>query len=620
MEKKTRSHWYNSIKLRLMSIMVVTSIIPLLFLGYYNIKIIRKEIQNSIHKQHILTASRVSYVVSDLVKTLQTSLETVSLTNSEVFYDNDMKNKENLIYGILKQFPHLEEIAMISSEGKEIVKVSKRYAVSNEDLSMLYDNDLFQKLKQGKSFIGSPKIDIDNQIVFDLGVPVGGINEDFKGGFVAKISLRQVMQEISLVEISDGSYVMLVDDSGELIGHSDYSQVLRRQDVSNSKGVEKLLKSKANGENYIRNLELKPIIYRSYTGEDVLGVYGLIPEVGWGIVVEQPLVNAYSTLKKMLLQLNLVLFIILVAISILVVFFVFYFIKPVEELAKGVASVKKGDLDYKIPKQCNDEIGLVIEAFNEMIEEIKKKRENEKLAIRAEKKAAIGVLAAGVAHEINNPMNNLGFYADDLLERLETEEIEDLKNKGVFEEYLLSIREEIYRCTDITQSLLNYSREVKSQYKKVYIPNIINQVLKLVKYPISKQKIKVDLKYQDLLPYIYIDESQLQQVILNLVTNSVDAMPSGGVLTICLISQENSLCMEVIDTGEGISEEDLSHIFDPFYTTKPIGKGTGLGLSVSQVIVERMGGSISLQNNKEIGTKATVWLPMAAEVIKDEII
>lgn len=620
MKKQTRSRWYNSIKLRLMLMMIIISIIPLLFLGFYNMKIIKKEVEASIHKQHALTASRVSYAVSDLVKTLQTSLETISLTNSEVFDGDDTKQKENLLYSVLKNFPHLEEIAMVSSHGEEVVKVSKRYAISSKDLKLLSEEVQFQKLKQGKFFIGSPKIDIDNQIVFDLGVPVGGINGDFRGGFIAKISLRQVMQEISSVEISDGSYIMLVDENGELIGHSDYSQVLRRQDVFNSKGVENLLKSKTNDGNHFKTLEFNPITYKSYTGEDVLGVYGLIPMVGWGVVVEQPLVNSYATLRTMLSQLNLVLFLIILTITGLGLFFIFHFIRPVEELAKGVASVKRGDLEYQIPKQSNDELGLVIEAFNEMIEEIKKKRDNEKVAIQAEKRAAVGLLAAGVAHEINNPMNNLGFYADDLLERLEIENINELKEEGVLKEYLLSIREQIYRCTDITQSLLNYSREVESQDKEVYIPHIVNEVLKLVKYPINKQNIEVNLQWEEPLPYVFVDESQLQQVILNLVTNALDAMPDGGILTIKLICDGKLIGIEVVDTGEGILEQNLKHVFDPFYTTKPVGKGTGLGLAISQVIVERMGGIISLENNKEVGINANVWLPIAAEVIRNETI
>lgn len=618
MGKKISSSCHNSIKSRLMIMMMIISIIPLLFLGFYNMKIVKKEIEESIHKQHALTASRVSYAVSDLVKTLQISLETISLTNSDVFEGNDTKKKENLLYGILKNFPHLEEIVMVSSRGEEVVKVSKRYAVSSKDLKKVSDEPQFQKLKQGKSFIGSPKIDIDHQIVFDLGVPAGGINQDFRGGFIAKISLRQVMQEISSVEISDGSYIMLVDEEGELIGHSDYSQVLRRQDVSSSKGVENLLKNKAQDRNQLRILEFNPIIYKSYTGEDVLGVYGLIPMVGWGVVVEQPLVSAYITLRTMLLRLSLVLFLIILTITGLGLIFIFHFIRPVEELAKGVACVKKGDLEYRIPKQSNDELGVVIEAFNDMIKEIKKKRDNEKIAIQAEKRAAIGLLAAGVAHEINNPMNNLGFYADDLLERLEIENINELEAEGVFKEYLLSIREQIHRCTNITQSLVNYSREVESQDKQVYIPNVVNEVLKLVKYPINKQNIEVDLKWEEPLPYVLADESQLQQVILNLVTNALDAMPDGGKLTIKIRCEGNLIKIEIIDTGEGILKENLKYVFDPFYTTKPVGKGTGLGLAISQVIVERMRGILSLENNKDVGIKASVGLPIAAEVIKNE--
>ncbi len=620
MEKQVRASRYNSIKSRLMVMMIIISIIPLLFLGFYNMKIIKKEIEESIHKQHALTASRVSYAVSDLVKTLQTSLETISLTNSDVFDGNDKKKKENLLYGVLKSFPHLEEIAIVSSDGEEIVKISKRYAVCSKDLKEISDEPQFQKLKQGKSFIGSPKIDIDNQIVFDLGVPVGGMNRDFRGGFIAKISLRQVMQEISSVEISDGSYIMLVDEKGELIGHSDYSQVLRRQDVSNSKGVENLLKSNENDGDQLGILEFNPIIYKSYTGEFVLGVYGLIPMVDWGVVVEQPLVNAYVTPRTMLFRLSLVLFLVLLTITGLGMIFILHFIRPVEELAKGVACVKKGDLEYQIPKQSNDELGVVIEAFNEMIREIKKKRDNEKIAIQAEKRAAIGLLAAGVAHEINNPMNNLGFYADDLLERLEIENINDLDAEGALKEYLLSIREQIHRCTNITQSLVNYSREVESQDKQVYIPHVVNEVLKLVKYPINKQNIEVDLQWEEPLPYVFVDESQLQQVILNLVTNALDAMLSGGKLTIKIICEGNLVKIEVIDTGEGILEENLKHVFDPFYTTKPIGKGTGLGLAISQVIVERMRGIISLENNNGVGIKASIWLPIAAEVIKNETI
>ena len=613
MKGQIKSSWQNSIKVRLMVVMLAISTIPLLIFGFYNISVLKGEIEESIHRQHELAAFVIANAVTDVITTLETSLGTVSLTNTDALYSNDEAKKEELIYNILRNFPQMEELTIVSKFGKETAKVSKRYAYTNKDLGMT-DENLFNELKQGKIFIGNPKLDIDNQMVFDFGVPVTYMNEEFIGGFIAKISLRQVMEEILSIELPEGSSIMLVDHSGKLVGHSDYSQVLRQQDVTSSKAVENLLKINLNTETTAK--EFKSIVYTSYTGEEVLGVYGLIPTVGWGIIVEQPVVNAYSTLRTMILKFSAGLFIIIFIISIISMFIVLKITKPVEELFKGLSYAKKGDLDYQISYRAKDELGSVIEIFNKMIKEIKLRRYNEKVALQAEKRASIGLLAAGVAHEINNPLNNVGFYTEDLLERIETEDVNKLKDQGVFREYLLIISEQVQRCSDIIQSLLNFSREVKHQLKQVAITDVISEVLKLVKYPITKQNIEVELLLEESVPYIYADESQLLQVMLNLVTNAIDAMPTGGKLIIKSSIRDKMVCLEVIDTGDGITEENFKHVFDPFYTTKPLGKGTGLGLSINQSIVERCGGEISLENNKEKGVTARVAIPIKDEEIK----
>jgi two-component system NtrC family sensor kinase len=197
---------------------------------------------------------------------------------------------------------------------------------------------------------------------------------------------------------------------------------------------------------------------------------------------------------------------------------------------------------------------------------------------------------------------------------METEDINELKKTGVFKDYLLNIREQIKRCTDIVQSLLTFSKEVEPQIKNVYIPDVINIVLKLVKYPISKQNIKLELIWDESIPCVLADESQMQQVILNLVTNSLHAMPGGGKLIIKLSSSDNMLCIDIIDTGTGIKDEDFKHIFNPFFTTKPLGNGTGLGLPIIQTIVEQCGGHIDLKNNKESGVTANICIPTSNEV------
>ena len=603
MEKNINIKWYNSIKIRFIAMMTVISIIPIMMFGLYSIDELKKEIENSIHQQHSLAASRISHTVTDLITTLQTALDTVSLTNSEFFLSNNEIKKEELMYGVLKNFPHLEELTIISYNGKETAKVSKRYAYSDNDLSTISEPQLLA-LRKGEIYIDNADVDNNNQVIFDCYIPISYLNREFAGGFVGKISLRKVMEEISSIGLPKESYIMLIDRGGNLIGHTDYSQVLRQQSVLDSKSVQNLVNNTdvATGENF------KSITYKSYTGEEVLGVYGLIPEVGWGVVVEQPLADAYSNLQSMIFRMTFLLLVIVLVIIVLIALIVTMIIKPVNELSLGVSSLKNGDFNYQIPFRSKDELGLVIDAFNVMINEIKAKRENEKIALIAEKRASVGLLASGVAHEINNPMNILGFYADDLLELMETNDVNELKTTGVFKDYLLNIREQIKRCSDIVQSLLTFSREVEPHIKNVYLPDVINIVLKLVKYPISKQNIKLELIWDEV-PYVLADESQMQQVILNLVTNSLHAMDEGGKLTIKLSSADDMVCIEVIDTGTGIKEEDFKHIFDPFFTTKSLGNGTGLGLPIIQTILERYGGYAHLQNNEDAGVKATICIP-----------
>ncbi len=615
-KEAVKATWYRSIKIKLIIIMTTISILPILVLGAYNMEVTKRDIEERIHKEYALTTVRISHTVSDLVNTLETTLQTIALVNTDSLQTNNRAEKESLLYGILKNFPHLEEVAIIGPEGEETVKISKRYAITEEDLAGLGEARNIERLKLGKSFIGRPEKDLDNQMVFKIGVPIGGYHDKFIGGIVVKVSLRQVMKEISALEISDGSYIMLIDKSGSLIGHSDYSQVLRRQEVLKSKGVQALIRDKNEIMKH-KMISHQPVVYETYTGDEVLGTYGLIPAVEWGVIVEQPLDMAYKTIKMMQRRLILVLLAIIGSIISLGGFFISQMTKPIDALARGVVAVKRGDFSYEIPRYHRDELGLVIEAFNEMTREIKKKQEHEKIVIQAEKRAAIGLLAAGVAHEINNPMNNLGFYAADLLDRLEFEDVKKLHKEGTISNYLTTIREQVERCTGITSSLLNYSRETGEVFELVNMGEIIDDTLKLIQHKISKQNIKVIANNQKTNALIWVEKSGIQQLVLNLMTNAIDAMPEGGILKIELeydLEDKYPFIMKVSDTGSGIAKDKIPYIYDAFYTTKPIGQGTGLGLAISQVIVERMRGKIQVNSTIGKGTEFVVKLPIPIEV------
>lgn len=611
MNRDSRYHWVNSMKFKLFLMILVVFTTPLILFGVYNNKIVKPNVENSIHKEHILSVTKISQSITKLINTIETSLKTVITTNYNIFQEEKEVEREDLMYGTLKALPYIEEVSLISKNGQLLSKFSRRYALDQSKIRDGKDPIDISIFKNNKMYIGRPKIDIDNQIVVELIVPAIGPEGDFIGGIIGVVNLRQVMKEITATDMLKGSYLMILDEQGSLIGHSDYSQVLRRQNVRSSLGVKKLIEDnkKFPFSNIPRPYET--LVYTSYTGEEVLGVYGNIPEVDWGIVVEQPTLKAFEELDRINRKFNTYLISILVIVTLSLIVFGIKFIRPIEELSKGVNHIRDGHFDYVIPNSSSDEMGILIEGFNSMTKEIKKSKEQEKLLMLTEKKAAIGTLAAGVAHEINNPMNNLIFYATDLLDRIETEDVVELYEDGTLKLYLEMIKEQIERSSDITQNLLKFSRDSKVYIEAINLERIIEDVLKLMDYKLKKENIRVEFKVESKSSLAYGDDSQMRQVVLNIISNGVDAMAEGGLLIIRIYDLKNRVYISVRDYGIGIDEEDMKYIMDPFFTTKPLGKGTGLGLSISQAIVERMNGTISIRSKLNEGTEVIINLPGA---------
>lgn len=229
---------------------------------------------------------------------------------------------------------------------------------------------------------------------------------------------------------------------------------------------------------------------------------------------------------------------------------------------------------------------------------------------RAEKLAAVGRLAAGVVHEINNPLATISACAEALENRVgegafdQSKEVEDLRD------YLELIRSEAFRCKSITTGLLDFSRMRTGNRFSIDVGEILKSSARLL-YHQKRGDTKVDIKIETdaNLPLVEADEGQIQQVVIALSTNAIDAMNGGGTLTLRAYGQENRVVIEVADTGVGIAAENLSKIFEPFFTTKEVGKGTGLGLAVCYGIITEHGGRLSVRSNIGVGTTFTMFLP-----------
>ncbi len=247
----------------------------------------------------------------------------------------------------------------------------------------------------------------------------------------------------------------------------------------------------------------------------------------------------------------------------------------------------------------------------------------EQQLMRSDKLASLGILVAGIAHEINNPLGIIAGYSEALIDRAKGRTLRDIKEFEDFPEYLDTINNEIFRCKRILGSLLDFSRPACGTFREIDINELIKEVILLVNHKAKRLSHNIELRLNRDLPKIYADPGSLRQLFMNIIINSIYFTPEGGSIVIASEMDENRqyknfdvstgrIKVSVKDTGRGISSDIAYKIFDPFFTTKPVGEGTGLGLAICHKIVEEHGGSIGVESEEGRGTVFTIRLPAHA--------
>jgi signal transduction histidine kinase len=264
--------------------------------------------------------------------------------------------------------------------------------------------------------------------------------------------------------------------------------------------------------------------------------------------------------------------------------------------------IAKGDFSPILPtRRYRDEFTNLGIAINIMLDQLKKHQEE---LVQSRKMAALGVLTSGIAHELNNPLNNISITTESLLDEFES------LSKAEIRKRLNDIYTQTERATATVRNLLDFTRKEEPSFVPLKINEVLKATLRLMENEIALNNIRLETNLNDNLPEIRGDFSQLQQVFLNLILNAIQAMERGGTLSIVSQIEDNSYVrVDITDTGVGIPETILPNIFDPFFTTKEIGKGTGLGLSVSYNIIQKHGGKISVKSKVNQGTTFSVYLP-----------
>ena len=351
-----------------------------------------------------------------------------------------------------------------------------------------------------------------------------------------------------------------------------------------------------------------------YRNIRVLSAYRYIPVLKWGLVAKQDLTEAFAPIEKLKNHVIVLIFICLAFVIVIGISFTNRITKPILQLVGGAKAIGLGNLDQRISVVSQNEVGLLAEEFNQMAAKLKESYSNLEQKIdertsqllRAERLAAVGELAAEVAHEINNPLGGLRNFAS----MLESES----ENAAQTKKYAVLMLEGLKRVEMIVKRLLTFSRPYALHVSENNINTIINNSIEFIEHRVDPSHVFIHKNLNESLPPIYIDADHISQVFINVMINALESMPNGGTLTIktdTCKKHESCITVYITDTGCGISNETINKIFEPFFTTKNKEgeKGLGMGLAISKRIIEDHHGEISVESMVGAGTTFKICLP-----------
>jgi signal transduction histidine kinase len=506
---------------------------------------------------------------------------------------------------VLRQVPAITDLALLDSSGREQLRVSR--------LSL-------DVVSSGTDFSKDPKfLEAENSRPYRSPVYFRGGSEPYmtislraRNGSVsvAEVNLKFIWDIVSRIKVGEHGQAYVVDGRGHLIAHPDNSLVLRNMDLSDFAQVQA---ARADPAESPASTQVAKDTY----GRQVLTAYAPIAPLNWTTFVELPVDEAYAPLYSLITRVGILLLVGLLLAFIADLFLVRWIVQPLERLEKFASTVRRTkDYALRVDHNSDDEIGRLAVAFNEMLSELSAARERESAdqfeLARVSRLTTMGAMTASIAHEINQPLAAIAANANAGLRWLSRTQpdIEEVHAA------LKRINSDAHRASEVIQGIRSIFKKAPQQGAPVDLNELVLEVLALVHGELINYRVTVKSDLFEQLPRVRVDRVQLQQVILNLIMNAVEAMGSvedgPRLLAVTSRAEERNAVLTVEDSGPGIDPARRDRIFDAFFSTKS--SGMGMGLFICRSIVEAAGGRLWATAAQPRGAIFHLTLPIGEAV------
>ncbi|MCA9730816.1 HAMP domain-containing protein [candidate division KSB1 bacterium] len=578
---------------RLLASHIFLVIIPLFLTGHILTQAAKRTIEDTIKHRNLEIAKRASKQVEQRLESIRDILRIV--VENPDFYDMSRMGKNLLLGDIFLKYPVFRNL-IVTTIGGEILSSTGLYG----------ELEIFSKSKivailENESYASDVYLSDDKLPIMDLGEVVSDRFDQAVGTLCAEVDLRELwvlVDEFTESKVlGEQGEAFVIKGDGQYIAHTDRKKVLAMESLQD----ESILTD-------IREDSSSSLLHTTPDGVEMIMAYAPIPSMKWGIVLQQPTSEAFAPATRMQYQV-LMLMLAGLAVAALVAFlYTRNFLRPIDRLVTGITKIASGDLLYRIEPLGQDEISQLAVHINKMSARLRTIQNKLK---RTERLETLGSLSSVLSHEIRNPLNSMVINMQ-ILQREYKKMDSDVEKMDHYHKVVVS---EIKRVDELVSNFLIIAKPPKLERTKCNLTNLIDDIIKSQQASLLPQGIRTERHFTDTKINAFVDRNRLKQVFLNIILNAAQAMPGGGRLKIeCkkvyLAEQERPHVVKIVfrDSGKGISEKELKHVFDFYFSTKP--EGTGLGLPIAQQIIEEHGGSIKVESELGVGTGVIIYIPI----------